>query len=257
MARIRTIKPEFWQDDDLAEISEPALIVAAGLLNHSDDEGFFKANPMLIKSQIFPLREPSVNVHDILIELSNIDYIRLFLGSDDKPYGEVVSFMRHQKINRPSPSKIKGLEVITDDSLNPHGVLTAGKERKGKEQGKERKGKEASLPSRKLDDSASDILDHLNNKLKTGYKHVDSNLKLINARLKEGHTKQDVLDVIDMKIGEWKDSKSEMYLRPATLFNAEKFNQYIGVVGAYRDQLNGVESWMDDSRVIEGVIVND
>ena len=50
MARIRTIKPEFWQDEDLATLSEPALILAAGLLNHADDEGYFRAHPGLIKA---------------------------------------------------------------------------------------------------------------------------------------------------------------------------------------------------------------
>nr|MBF6067360.1 primosomal protein [Klebsiella pneumoniae] len=38
MARIRTIKPEFWTDEDMAEVSEPACLLAIGLLNYADDE---------------------------------------------------------------------------------------------------------------------------------------------------------------------------------------------------------------------------
>ncbi|HBS0572930.1 TPA: DnaT-like ssDNA-binding domain-containing protein, partial [Klebsiella pneumoniae] len=48
MARIRTIKPEFWTDEDMAEVSEPACLLAIGLLNYADDEGYFNANPKLI-----------------------------------------------------------------------------------------------------------------------------------------------------------------------------------------------------------------
>lgn len=140
MARIRTIKPDFWQDEDLAGVSEPALILAAGLLNHADDEGYFKANPGLIKAAVFPLREPSVSIHEILKELSNIGYLKLYNGIDGKKYGCIASFTKHQRINRPSNSKIKELIDFNDDSVSPHESLTPGKEqgREGnREQGRE------------------------------------------------------------------------------------------------------------------------
>lgn len=128
MARIRTIKPEFWQDEDLAEVSEPTLILAAGLLNHSDDEGYFRAHPGLIKAAVFPLREPSMNIHGMLTELSNVGYIRLFEGADGKQYGQIINFTKHQRINRPSESKIRELEKFTEHSVKHHGGLTPGKE---------------------------------------------------------------------------------------------------------------------------------
>lgn len=134
MARIRTIKPEFWQDEDLAGVSETACLLAIGLLNHADDEGYFKANPALVRAAVFPLREPSVSVQCALTELSDIRFIVLFQGSDGKAYGLVRRFAEHQKVNRPSPSKIKELLPISEDSVIPHGALTGGKEQ-GKEQG--------------------------------------------------------------------------------------------------------------------------
>jgi DNA replication protein DnaT len=137
MARIRTIKPEFYQDEDLACVSESAFILAAGLLNQADDEGYFRAHPGLIKAGVFPLREPSVSIHDMLIELSNIGYIRLFDGSDGKKYGVITGFVKHQKVNRPTPSKIKELQEFNEDSVSAHGGLTIGKERKGKERNRE------------------------------------------------------------------------------------------------------------------------
>lgn len=138
MARIRTIKPEFWTDEDLAGVSEPALILAASLLNHADDEGFFRAHHGLIKAACFPLREPSLSIQGMFSELSEIGYARFFKGNDGKQYGRVVNFLRHQKINRPTPSKIKQLIPITEHSGNVHGELTEDSfPEQGKEQGKE------------------------------------------------------------------------------------------------------------------------
>lgn len=129
MARIRTIKPEFWLNENLASVSEPALLLAAALLNYADDDGFFNANPMLIKASCFPLRELSVSIHGALSELSRIGYVELRVAPDGRQYGQVVKFAIHQRINRPSESKISAfwdsLQVQNDtDSVIAHGVFS-------------------------------------------------------------------------------------------------------------------------------------
>lgn len=138
MARIRTIKPEFWLNEELASVSAEACLMAIGLLNISDDEGFFNANEKLIVAGIFPLRELSVSAHELLNELSNIGYLELFFAEDGKRYGHIKKFKSHQVISRPTVSKIKGLCRLNEDSLNTHGAINddsigKGKERKGKE----------------------------------------------------------------------------------------------------------------------------
>lgn len=124
MSRIRTIKPEFWRHEDLSELPEPTHMLAAALLNYSDDEGYFNANPGLIKGECLPLREPSVSIHDSLIRLANIGYIELGSGADGKHYGRVVAFSEHQRINRKTPSKIKTLQIAWDDAASTHGGFT-------------------------------------------------------------------------------------------------------------------------------------
>jgi len=85
-------------------------------------------------------------------------------------------------------------------------------------------------PDMKLQAKAA--IDYLNLKIGSKYRHAESNLKLLVARLKEGHTLKDITDVIDAKAKEWPPGDPQFkYLRPATLFNAEKFNQYVGQVG--------------------------
>jgi len=138
MARIRTIKPEFWTDEDMSELSEPSALLAIGLLNYSDDEGYFNANPSLIKAAIFPIREPSKNIPGMLQELSDCGYICTYSDKEsNKVYGHVVNFTKHQRVDKAKPSEIKELKInsgsIQDESKNDQGRVLAGKEGNGRE----------------------------------------------------------------------------------------------------------------------------
>ncbi|MHB1948752.1 MAG: conserved phage C-terminal domain-containing protein [Gammaproteobacteria bacterium] len=76
---------------------------------------------------------------------------------------------------------------------------------------------------------AIEVLEFLNEKTGRRYRPVEANLKLIIARLKSGASVMDCRQVIAKKTREWKkDEKMSDYLRPATLFNAIKFEQYVG-----------------------------
>lgn len=78
-------------------------------------------------------------------------------------------------------------------------------------------------------DTAKKVIQHLNDKTGRSYKAVPSNTSLINARLKEGATVNDIVAVINRKCAEWLDDpKFSQFLRPSTLFNATKFNDYLG-----------------------------
>ena len=78
-------------------------------------------------------------------------------------------------------------------------------------------------------DPAEMVIKYLNKKAGKNYRLVNAHKKLINARIKEGATGADFKSVIDRKCAEWLDDPANnQYLRPATLFNAEKFNNYLG-----------------------------
>lgn len=146
MARIRTIKPEFWKNEALSELPEATHMLAASLLNYADDAGYFNANPRLIQAECFPLRELSVSVQESLIHLSRVGYLKLGKGEDGRDYGLICSFSQHQVINRPTASKIAVLSIDWTPSLNAHGVVceVSLPEGKGREQGTgngEREGK--------------------------------------------------------------------------------------------------------------------
>lgn len=134
MARIRTIKPEFWTDEDLSEVSEAACLLAIGLLNYADDEGYFNANEKLIKAAVFPIRDTSSSITVLLRELSDCGYLCFFKGSDGKRYGLVKGFAKHQVINKKTASKIKHLCELPENYGSDTVELPTGKERKGKEE---------------------------------------------------------------------------------------------------------------------------
>jgi len=142
MPRIRTVKPEFWTNEKLSRLPEVSHMTAAALLNYADDEGYFNANPGLIKAAIFPLRDPSRSVPVVLHDLSSVGYLQLGTGSDGRCYGHIINFDAHQKINKKTNSKIKPLQIEWSDSgsapgLFPEPSLTEGNREQGKEQGRE------------------------------------------------------------------------------------------------------------------------
>lgn len=77
---------------------------------------------------------------------------------------------------------------------------------------------------------AEEVLAFLNLKRgsKRGYRPVDVNIELIIQRLKSGATIEDCKAVIAKKARDWLGTDMEVYLRPATLFNRTKFEQYLG-----------------------------
>jgi hypothetical protein len=119
MSRIRTIKPEFWKHEELSALPEATHMLAAALLNYADDDGFFNANPLLIKAECFPLREPSVSVPVSLQELSRMGWIRLGSAANGKRYGQIVKFSEHQVISHKRPSKFNDVGLVWDASSTP------------------------------------------------------------------------------------------------------------------------------------------
>ena len=132
-----------WSDEDLSELDAETALVAVALLNIADDEGWFRMHPKLVESTLFPLREFSVSFHCILKTLVNAGYLTTHAGTDGREYAQIRTFREHQRINRPTPSKIAKIipEMSDHTQLNEDSRSThRGKERKGKEGNRERKG---------------------------------------------------------------------------------------------------------------------
>lgn len=139
--RIRTIKPEFWQHEGLAKLPDFTRLLAIALLNWADDEGYFLASPALIRGNLFPFQEDSRNIPGALQELSNARFIQVGCDDQERQIGFIVNFKRHQQINKPRPSKLKGLMQFPDNSGMIPGLLPEGSREEWNGKGMEEEGK--------------------------------------------------------------------------------------------------------------------
>lgn len=78
-------------------------------------------------------------------------------------------------------------------------------------------------------DDVSFIINYLNKKTGKNFKESSSaTQKLINGRLRDGHTLEDFQRVIDVKHKQWtNDLQFKNYLRPSTLFSPTNFENYL------------------------------
>jgi uncharacterized phage protein (TIGR02220 family) len=77
---------------------------------------------------------------------------------------------------------------------------------------------------------AVQYLDFLNAKAGKHFRPVLTNLRIVEARLSEGVTLQDLKTLTVRKCREWLGTDQEKYLRPETLCNATKCHSYLGEI---------------------------
>src|SRR5438876_1116129 len=105
MARIRSIKPEFWSSGQVLECSPIARLLFLGMLNFADDEGRLPFSAKSIKAQIFPADPFSFeDIEGMLGELSTNDLV-LTYEVDGKQYLQITGWKKHQRIDKPQPAK--------------------------------------------------------------------------------------------------------------------------------------------------------
>ena len=99
MARIRTIKPEFWSDEKVGLCSPTARLLFLGLLNFCDDYGNLVRAPRQLKAQIFPY--DVLEVEPLLLELE-AQRLAVEYMVDGARYLNIPRFSKHQIVNRKS-----------------------------------------------------------------------------------------------------------------------------------------------------------
>jgi hypothetical protein len=139
MARIRTIKPKTFDDSKLSKVSRDARLLYIATWCYSDDLGVILADPIWLKSKIFPFDQIQLNQFmKWLTELRESGFISLFSHKGEEFY-YLPNFSKHQVINRPNYDDVfvkkTVLESILRNSLNIHGTISdqSPPERKGKE----------------------------------------------------------------------------------------------------------------------------
>lgn len=106
MARIRTIKPEFFTSLTVASLPVEARLTFIGLWTHVDDDGRCVDDARLIKAAVWPLDDRlSTDVELDLKRLSESSLITRYKVGD-RSYLAVRNWREHQRINRATESKL-------------------------------------------------------------------------------------------------------------------------------------------------------
>ena len=123
MARIRTIKPEFWSDEKVGGLPLACRLLFIGLWNFADDYGVIASSPLFIKSRIF-LYDRDISEENVLQWLRELEQRRMIVSCehDGNHYYIVRNFSKHQVVNKKSQSRtIPGdiLERYLEGSSTP------------------------------------------------------------------------------------------------------------------------------------------
>ena len=133
MARIRTIKPDFFKNVDLSDLKYEVRLLFIGLWVLSDREGRLEDIAKKIKADIFPY--DNMNVEKGLKELADKKFIVRYKAQVigiETPVIQVVNFLKHQRPHvkeqpsyYPAPTKVVATHNLGDG-------LHVGKGREGK-----------------------------------------------------------------------------------------------------------------------------
>lgn len=151
MARIRTIKPEFFKHYELwqaeVETGLPLRVAFAGLWCVADREGRFRWLPPQIKIDVLPYDD--IDFSRVLDALATRGFVVKY-RVDGREYGHIPGFSRHQVVNNrerkselPEPNETNILTrdervddaCATREARRESGREGKGRERKGKEKG--------------------------------------------------------------------------------------------------------------------------
>lgn len=152
MARIRTIKPDFFRHEGLFELERetglPVRLAFAGLWTAADREGRFKWSPRALKLDCLPFDD--VDFSRVLDALSTRGFIVKY-AVDDAQFGFIPSWHQHQAINnKERPSDIpepNENNALTREPRVSHASVTPLCNSRGEGKGKEGKEIGADAPS--------------------------------------------------------------------------------------------------------------
>jgi HNH endonuclease len=109
MSRIRTVKPDFWEDEEVGTLSRDARLLFIGTWNLADDEGLLRWTPAYIKASLFMYDDElkEARVARLMGELASRGLVFPYHGGTAKQQlACIVNFHKHQRINRPQPGKL-------------------------------------------------------------------------------------------------------------------------------------------------------
>lgn len=259
MAKIRTIKVEFWTSEQVVNCSINARLLFIGMWNFCDDDGNHPASCSRLKMEIFPADPFSFcDIQNWVDELLRVDLL-IEYEYESKLYWHVTGW-DHQTIARPfykfpkptdpkavlrqcsssaqavlgqcSGTAVNGngngngngnLYILSSSAENDQPVDNSGAAQLDPtESSKKKTGKD-----REYRETAKRLIEFFNEKVGRRARMTDTNIKIIVKQLKTGATEAECRQVIVRRNSVWPPGhEMHPYVRIETLFG-KKFESYI------------------------------
>lgn len=239
----RIIKESIKRSEQIDMLSWFEEVVYYRLMVSADDFGICDGRTVLLKNELFPLKENVTKkaVEDAIDNLVKVGLLSRYEVSDI-PYLAFPTWKSHQRIRNkrhkyPMPENLSAtrgqLTAIcqSESESNPNPNLNPNLNPNSLE--------EPDLDPDDNRETAKQVIDYLNQSTGSHYKYVDSNIKSISARLNDGYSLEDCKTVIDKKCADWlHDDKMCKYLKPDTLFRPGHFDTYLNQPTATKNNGN-------------------
>lgn len=116
MARLRTVKPEFWTDERVGEVSVTARLLFIATWNFADDHGGLDRSAKQLKAQAFPY--DNIDCEPLIQELLQVGLLIEYEVSGKK-YLHINGFRKHQKVEKPAKPRVP----LYEHSASPPRIL--------------------------------------------------------------------------------------------------------------------------------------
>lgn len=141
MARIRTVKPEFWTDSTIVQLTPYARLLYIGMWNFADDYGCIDDDPLQLKLQILPADD--VDPETLITELLESGRVTRCANDEGQTFLRIRTWDRHQKVDSRAKPRFGDPDNWTPRQTPPNPAESRpeiGQEGKGRE-GKGEEGK--------------------------------------------------------------------------------------------------------------------
>ncbi len=161
MARIRSIKPEFWTDGLMVKLPMHARLFYVGLWNFADDWGVLEDDPDTLKLRVMPADDiDAVETVELLVARGRL---RRATAPDGSPVLVIHRWQEHQRIDKRSPGRWGNPDDFTyEPATSPRVPESPDESPAGRDggEGMERRGRAADKPPPPFVDEFSAVWAH-------------------------------------------------------------------------------------------------
>lgn len=127
--RIRSIKPEWLDDEKMASASDEARLLSVALILLADDYGNGRAHPLFLASRVWSYGEPREVLEKLSRALATLEasgFVALY-NVNGQQYFHINNWSRHQRVDHPGKPVVPSINDA-DSGLRPIGDSRGSRE---------------------------------------------------------------------------------------------------------------------------------